>query len=59
MDVSNESQKVSDSEAPKLLNLIEVSLLQQNSNQMENLAKVQSPKEAYTWSHRSSLSQTT
>ena len=52
-------KKVSPSETLRLLDLTELSLLQQNSNQMENLAKVQSLKEAFTSAHRSSLAQTT
>nr|CCA24773.1 AlNc14C257G9755 [Albugo laibachii Nc14] len=52
IDDSNEPQKVSPSEALKLLDFIELSLLQQNSNQRENLAKVQSLKEAFTSAHR-------
>nr|CCA16691.1 AlNc14C24G2446 [Albugo laibachii Nc14] len=58
MDDSNKNQKISPSEALKLLDFINLSLLEQSSNQMEDLAKVQSLKETFTSAHRSSLAQT-
>lgn len=59
MDDSEEPQKVPPSEALKMLDLVELSILQQDGNQRDALNKLQSLKDSFKKYHQSTLVQST